>query len=75
MTRPSDLESVPDRDLLGAPLTKRERELCQLYLDLKRLADDDDLPPCALMNVKQAMVMLWNACVDLDLVFEEPGSD
>jgi hypothetical protein len=71
----TDLTSVPAQDLLGQPLTSRERELCETYLQLKRLASADDLPPCALMNVKQAMVMLWNACVDLDLVFEEPGAD
>jgi hypothetical protein len=26
-------------------------------------------------NVKQAMVMLWNACNDLALICEEPGCD
>jgi len=66
---------VPDADLLGKPLTDRERELCGLYLQLKKLAAADDLAPCALMNVRQAMVLLWNTCVDLDLVFEEPGVD
>lgn len=71
----TDLTDVPATDLLGQPLTARERELCETYLRLKHLAGAEDLPPCASMNVKQAMVMLWNTCVDLDLVFEEPGVD
>ena len=71
----TDLTSVPQQDLLGRPLTEPERELCEIYLRLKRLSAADDLPPCAAMNAKQAMVMLWNTCVDLDLVYEEPGVD
>jgi hypothetical protein len=35
----------------------------------------NDLPPVAIANVKQAMVMLWNACNDLALICEEPGCD
>ena len=35
----------------------------------------DDLPPVATANVKQAMVLLWNACNDLALIHEEPGCD
>ena len=69
------LDRIPDHDLLGNELTGRERELVQLYVQLKALSSADDLAPCALMNVRQAMVMLWNACVDLDLLFEEPGAD
>ena len=69
------MTQVPEKDLLGTPLTARERELCELYLKLKELSQADDLAPCALMNVRQAMVMLWNTCVDLRLVYEEPGCD
>ena len=69
------MTQVPSNDLLGKPLTDRERELAELYLHLKKLSGAEDLPPCALMNVRQAMVMLWNACVDLNLVYEEPGVD
>ena len=71
----TDMTEVPSQDLLGSALTDREKELCGLYLQLKRLSAADDLAPCALMNVKQAMVLLWNACTDLDLVGEEPGVD
>ncbi|HLU38671.1 MAG TPA: hypothetical protein VK081_04750 [Planctomycetota bacterium] len=64
-----------EHDLLGRPLSADERELLDLYHRLEALASRNDLPPCALMNCKQAMVMLWNACVDLDLLYEEPGVD
>ena len=69
------MTEVPSQDLLGKPLTDRERELAELYIKLKTLSAAEDLPPCALMNVRQAMVMLWNTCVDLNLVYEEPGVD
>lgn len=63
------------KDLLGRPLTQDEKELLELYRRTKALGERTDLPPCVTQNAKQAMVMLWNACVDLDLLFEEPGSD
>ena len=72
---PRSMSEIPATDLLGRTLTPAERELCDLYLRLKKLSSDPALTPCALMNARQAMVMLWNACVDLDLVFEEPAVD
>lgn len=65
----------PNTDLLGQEMTADERELLELYGRLKTLSAREDLAPCALMNVRQAMVMMWNACNDLELLFEEPGSD
>lgn len=62
-------------DLLGRPLTKDDLELLDLYARLKALSSRSDLPPVATANVKQAMVMLWNACNDLALIAEEPGCD
>ncbi len=62
-------------DLLGKELTADEKELLDLYAKLKAMSARDDLAPCALMNVRQAMVMLWNACTDLGLIYEEPGVD
>ena len=62
-------------DLLGKDLTADEKELLDLYSRLKTMSARDDLAPCALMNVRQAMVMLWNACTDLELIYEEPGVD
>lgn len=62
-------------DLLGRPLTADERELLDLYGRLRTLSTRTDLPPVATANVKQAMVLLWNACNDLALMYEEPGCD
>ncbi|MBL9076290.1 MAG: hypothetical protein JNL08_02225 [Planctomycetes bacterium] len=63
------------KDLLGNRLTADERELVDLYGRLKALCQRTDLPPVATANVKQAMVLLWNACNDLALLHEEPGCD
>ena len=60
------------KDLLGKDLTDDEQELLSLYRRLEKLSGREDLAPCALMNVRQAMVMLWNACTDLALIYEEP---
>jgi len=65
----------PKTDLLGNPLTADDVELLDLYRRLKALSARADLPPVATANVKQAMVMLWNACNDLALLHEEPGCD
>ena len=46
------MTQVPEHDLLGQSLTQRERDLCELYLKLKELSAADDLPPCALMNLR-----------------------
>lgn len=62
-------------DLLGRKLDRDETQILALYRKLRVLCDRDDLPPCALMNLRQALVMVWNACVDLDLIFEEPEVD
>ena len=63
------------KDLLGNPLSKDDRELLDLYARLKVLSARTDLPPVATANCKQAMVLLWNACNDLALLYEEPGCD
>ncbi|MFN3243526.1 MAG: hypothetical protein ACE37K_18625 [Planctomycetota bacterium] len=65
----------PTKDLLGNEMTADEKELVGLYARLKTLSARDDLPPVATANVKQAMVLLWNACNDLALLHEEPGCD
>ncbi len=62
-------------DLLGKELTDDEKELLDLYARLKTMSAREDLAPCALMNVRQAMVMLWNASTNLELIYEEPGVD
>ena len=62
-------------DLLGVKMTADEIELLSLYRRLQELSGREDLAPCAVMNARQAMVMLWNACTDLRLICEEPGTD
>jgi len=69
------MSNPPATDLLGAPLSADETELLDLYRRLEALAARTDLAPCVEANVKQAMVMLWNACSDLMLVCEEPRHD
>lgn len=60
-----------DMDLLGKPLTTHERELRDVYEALKKLAAEDDLPPCAARNVRRALSAMWQATNDLDLQFEQ----
>lgn len=61
----------PDTDLLGSRLTEQERELLNVYEALKKLASQDDLPPCAARNVRRALMSMWQATNDLDLQFEQ----
>ena len=58
-------------DLLGIRLTEQERELLNVYEALKKLASQDDLPPCAARNVRRALMSMWQATNDLDLQFEQ----
>jgi len=58
-------------DLLGNPLTEQERELLDVYESLKRLATNNELPPCAARNVRKALSAMWQATNDLDLQFEQ----
>ena len=63
------------KDLLGNDLTADEQELLALYQRTVKLSQREDLPPVASANVKQAMVLLWNACNDLALLCESPDCD
>lgn len=65
----------PAHDLLGRPLDDTERELRDLYRQAERLAQRPDLPPNVTANVRQALVMLWNACNDLALIADPPAVD
>jgi hypothetical protein len=58
-------------DLLGKPLTAHERDLIEIYTALKKLAAQDDLPPCAARNVRAALSAMWQATNDLGLQFEQ----
>jgi hypothetical protein len=63
--------TTTDTDLLGKPLTTHERGLLDVYEALKKLAAQEDLPPCAARNVRRALSAMWQATNDLDLQFEQ----
>jgi len=63
--------TTTDTDLLGKALTDQERELLSVYEALKKLAGQEDLPPCAARNVRRALISMWQATNDLDLQFEQ----
>jgi len=63
--------TTTNTDLLGKPLTKQEQELLNVYDALKKLAAQDDLSPCVVRNVRQALASMWQATNDLDLQFEQ----
>ena len=58
-------------DLLGKSLTAQERNLMDIYVALKKLAAQDDLPPCAARNVRAALSAMWQVTNDLGLQFEQ----
>ncbi len=73
-------ERIPEfdihgQDVVGNPLTADETELLELYQRLRAMSARTDLAPVAAMNAKQAMVCLWNACVGLGLMYNEPDVD
>jgi hypothetical protein len=58
-------------DLLGKPISEQEQALLDVYQALKRLAAQEDLPPCAARNIRKALAAMWQATNDLDLQFEQ----
>ena len=62
---------MPNHDLLGRPVTATEAELLRVYRELKTLAAQEELPPCAERNVKKALACMWQVVTDLDLEFEQ----
>jgi hypothetical protein len=63
--------AAANTDLLGHTLTEQEQELLNIYESLKRLVQQDDLPPCAARNVRKALSAMWQVTNDLDLQFEQ----
>jgi hypothetical protein len=63
--------ATTEMDVLGTALSEDERELLAVYEALKRLAANDELPPCAARNVRKALAAMWQATNDLDLQFEQ----
>lgn len=64
-------DKVTKNDLLGKTMTKQEEELLKVYEALKKLASQEDLPPCAQRNVRRALSAMWQVTNDLDLQFEQ----
>lgn len=62
---------MSDLDLLGRPIVGADAELLRIYRELKALAAQPDLPPCAERNVKKALACMWQVVNDLNLEFEQ----
>jgi len=58
-------------DLLGKPLSEQEQAMLNIYEALKKLAAQEDLPPCAARNVRRALASMWQVTNDLNLQFEQ----
>ncbi len=71
MSQPQPQSTPQATDLLGTPMTATERQILAAYEQLKALAADADLPPCAARNVRKALACMWQATNDLDLQFEQ----
>ncbi|HEX6796160.1 MAG TPA: hypothetical protein VF116_00450 [Ktedonobacterales bacterium] len=69
--QPQSQSQPQPTDLLGTPTTATERQILAVYEQLKALAADADLPPCAARNVRKALACMWQATNDLDLQFEQ----
>lgn len=57
-------------DMLGTELTDAEAAVLDAYLRLRDLVRRDDLPPCALANLRAALASASIAVNDLALDFE-----
>ncbi|MGA8058569.1 MAG: hypothetical protein WB999_10025 [Candidatus Binataceae bacterium] len=57
--------------MLGNRLSAQEERLLAAYQDLKQLAGQSDLPPCAARGVRKALACMWQVINDLDLDFEQ----
>ena len=58
-------------DLVGKPLSEQEQAMLNIYEALKKLAAQEDLPPCAARNVRRALASMWQVTNDLNLQFEQ----
>ena len=62
---------TPQSDIFGKPISEQEAALLEVYQALKKLAAQEDLPPCAARNVRKALAAMWQVTNDLDLQFEQ----
>jgi hypothetical protein len=58
-------------DLLGRPSSAVEARLLEAYRGLLALLEED-LPPCADANVREAAAALWQVVNDLALTDDRP---
>jgi hypothetical protein len=65
------VKTASKTDIIGKPLSAQEEELLRVYESLKKLAGQEDLPPCAQRNVRKALSYMWQVTNDLDLQFEQ----
>ncbi|MFM8385779.1 MAG: hypothetical protein ACKOCB_03005 [Planctomycetia bacterium] len=61
----------PRTDLLGRPLSEVEQRLVASYEGLKALLEQD-LPPAAAANVREALASMWQVMNDLALLSDRP---
>ncbi len=67
-----DLNSAENKlNLLGQLLSEDEQTLWLIYRELKNLAGNAKLPPCALSNIRAALASIWQVTNDLDIEFEQ----
>jgi len=58
-------------DLLGRMLTAEEQRLADLYEELKSLVQEpNDLPPCVLANLRNALASVAVTVTDLGIAYE-----
>ncbi|MGH7905540.1 MAG: hypothetical protein ACREP6_02830 [Candidatus Binataceae bacterium] len=58
-------------DLLGKETSVSEEKVLAIYQELKQMAADPELPPCAARGVRKALACMWQVVNDLDLSFEQ----
>ena len=59
-----------DTDLIGHPLTGAERAILEVYTVLRETLLRDDLPPCAVANLRAALAPVAVVVTDLGLRFD-----
>ena len=67
----SNLSAPERRKSVITSLSAQEERLLAIYRDLKQLATQSDLPPCAARGVRKALACMWQVINDLNLDFEQ----
>lgn len=64
--------SIPEKDLLGQPLTDVERQVAEIHERLTALATRTDLSPVIAGNAAHALAASWQMMNSLNLDPERP---